>query len=628
MKKNKTNILKTNNLSVAFPTDSGIKSVLRDVSFTIQSGEVLGLVGESGSGKSMTARAITKLLPPKAQVLGGEIIFSTKGGDSTDLLSIKEREMRKRFRGKEISIIFQDAMGSFNPVVSIGRQIEEMFHLHTDLRGVDARRESMELLKQVRMPDVDEKYGNIASTLSGGMAQRANIAMMGLVTKPKLLIADEITTALDVTVQAQVLNLLMEVVRENDISLLFVTHDFGLIAEYADRVVVLHEGSVVENGPKEEVFDNPQSDYVRDVLRDLPRMGLKRKLNVGHTGLQENNPALIIKDMHVDFPVFGPHWFLLQKEIGSVKAVDGVSLTLNKGEILGVVGESGCGKTTLMRSVLGVLPQGAVSRGSVVFGTEELTSLSVQERKEVCKRIGGVAQGSASLNPRMRIRDIIAEGPDIHNLWQTTSARDRDEEKTDLVKKLMRDVELPANRMYDFPGRFSGGELQRVAIARALATNPDVLILDEPTSSLDASRKRTIMELLMRLREERNLSYILITHELPTVSEMCDRVAVMYLGRIVEIGITGEVFTNPRHPYTKALLSAVPIPDPKQARARRHQLLEGEVPSAMHIPLGCRFRTRCSYATERCSVEDPGLTVQGDDHLVACHYAEEIAAKT
>ena len=612
------NILEVKNLSVRFPTKNGTKTVLQDISFVMKRGEVLGLVGESGSGKSMTARAIAKLLPPKAQIPNGEIIF-----DSTDLLRIKEHEMRKRYRGKRISMIFQDAIGTFNPVVSVGQQLEEMFALHLGITGKEAELAGKELLKQVRISDVDEKYKSIAGILSGGQAQRVSLAMLGLITKPELLIVDEATTALDVTVQAQVLDLFIRMAKENDISLLFITHDFGLVAEYADRIVVLDKGSVVETGSTEEIFYEPKSDYVRGVLRDLPRMD--RRLRASKVESSNNETVLNIRDMRVVFPVFGSHLFFLQKEVGSVKAVDGVSFTLNKGEILGIVGESGCGKTTLMRAILDVLPPEAVFDGSVMLGDRELTTLSSGDRKSICQSIGGVAQGSTqSLNPRMRIRDIIAEGLDIHGLYQSAPGKDRDEEKTKRVESLMNDVGLPLERMYDFTGRFSGGELQRVAIARALATEPDILILDEPTSSLDASRKRTIMELLVRLQKERNLSYILITHELPAVAGVCDRIAVMYLGKIVEMGSTEEVFANPLHPYTKALLAAVPIPDPKQARARTRELLEGEVPSATNIPSGCRFRTRCPFATELCAEKVPELTGREVSHTVACHYAEEI----
>lgn len=616
------NILEVHNLSVGFPTKNGIKTVLQDVSFTMKRGEVLGLVGESGSGKSMTARAIAKLLPPKAQIPSGKIIF-----DSTDLLRVKEHEMRKRYRGKRISMIFQDATGTFNPVVSVGQQLEEMFAVHLGVTGKDAEFAGKELLRQVRIPDVDEKYKSIAGVFSGGQAQRVSLAMLGLITKPELLIVDEATTALDVTVQAQVLDLFVGMAKENNISLLFITHDFGLVAEYADQIVVLDKGSVVEQGSTEEIFYEPKSDYVRNVLRDLPRMD--RRLRASKVESTNTETVLNIRDMRVVFPVFDSHFFFLQKEVGNVKAVDGVSFTLNYGEILGIVGESGCGKTTLMRAILNVLPPEAVFNGSVLLGDKELTTLCDSERKSICRSIGGVAQSSAqSLNPRMRIRDIIAEGLDIHGLYRAASGKDRDEEKTKRVESLMNDVGLPPERMYDFPGRFSGGELQRVAIARALATEPDILILDEPTASLDASRKRAIMELLVRLQKERNLSYIFITHELPSVAGVCDRVAVMYLGKIVEMGSTEEVFSNPLHPYAKALIAAVPIPDPKKARARTRELLEGEIPSATNIPSGCRFRTRCPFATQLCQDVEPEFREYEPGHFAACHYAKEIKEGT
>lgn len=607
------NLLKVENLSVAFPSTKGEQEVLCDVSFKMNAGEVLGLVGESGSGKSMTARAIAKLLAPNAIISSGSILF-----EETDLLDLPESEMRKRFRGKKISIIFQDSAGSFNPVVSVGSQLEEMFHLHTDLSHDEIEKEIQLILEQVHIPDAAEKYSNIAAALSGGQAQRFNIAMMALITKPDLLIVDEATTALDVTIQAQVLDLLFQIAKENNIAVLFITHDFGLVAEYTDNVVVLQNGSVIERGSVEEIFSNPESEYVRNLLRDLPRVDHSLR---NDSASAPSSQVVGIEDLHVQFPIFGKKNTLLRGRVGEIKAVDGVSLSLHAGEILGIVGESGCGKTTLMRALLNVLPPEAEMDGSVTLLGKQLDGASRETEKLLRQKVGAVAQDPRrSLNPKMRVKDLIIEGVEIHNLFESSSVSGRVEESVERVTALMQAVGLDESLMMDFPDRLSGGELQRVAIARALATNPQILILDEPTASLDASRKKTILELLLKLQQERELSYIMITHELPTVASICDRVAVMYLGKVVEYGLTQDVFSNPQHPYTRLLMNSIPIPDPALAKERERMTTADEVPSAAHIPSGCRFRTRCPFATDECAHTEPDLQRREHGQLVACHY--------
>lgn len=611
-------LLRVENLSLAVPTAHGGKDIIRDISFEIKRGEVLGLVGESGSGKSMIAKAIAGILPPNVKAVGGEVYF-----DGVDLLSLPERKMRS-YRGSRISILFQDALGSLSPVMSVGAHLEEMYALHRpDVPSSDRKDAALELLRDsVHIPDAESKYRAIPGLLSGGQAQRVSIAMNALITTPDLLIVDEATTALDVTIQAQVLDLLFNVARDKDIAVLFITHDFGLIAEYTERVVVLDNGLVAERGSVEDIFERPQSRYVRNLLRDMPRMDKRLR---GDFSPPSGEPVLKVKDLNVRFPVFGRKRFFLEAHIGDIRAVDGVDFSLQEGEILGIVGESGCGKTTIMRSLLDILPHKAARSGLIEFWGEGIDHMSEHTRRDLRRRVGAVAQNPAgSLPSVMRIRDIIAEGMEIHDLFRSRSSRDCDSEKTDRVRALMEDVGLDPGRMNDFTRRMSGGELQRVAIARALATNPNILILDEPTASLDASRKHTILELLLRLQKERDLSYILITHELPTVAAMCDRVAVMYLGRIVETGEPREVFGNPKHPYTRLLLSAMPIPDPRRAKERERIAMEGEVPSALNIPSGCRFRTRCPLADELCAQIEPQLEVKKPGHLAACHYSEKV----
>lgn len=557
-------LLEVRGLSVDFVLPNGSKRVLDDVSFDLKRGEVLGLVGESGSGKSMTANAISCLLPKKAQVLGGEVIFF---GDETpaDFLKLSEREMRNKYRAKRVSLIFQDAKGSFSPPRSVGRHIEEMVRLHKGVSKKKAKGIAKEIFGSMfgDSKEGERNFDKITQSLSGGQAQRASIALAALVTKPDVLIADEATTALDVTVQAKVLDELMQVVRENNISLIFITHDFGLVAEYADRVVVLDKGKVVETGVTEDVFYRPQSEFVKNVLRDLPRID-KRLRQKEHTSLQNN--VINVQNLSVAFPYTTPKGLfgnVSEKEV----AVNNISLEIKEGEIFGVVGESGSGKTTFMRSVLRVLPDIAQLEGSVDVLDKDVYALEENQLRALRKMVGGVPQGTKqSLTPRKRIDFLISEALDIHNLYESDNADKKEEERRERVAQLMEAVELPVDRMRDYVARLSGGEAQRVAIASALATNPKVLFLDEPTASLDASRKHTILNLLLKLQEERGLTYVLISHELPTIASICDRVAVMWKGRIVELGGARQVLENSLHPYTQILRTSFSVPDPKEAR--------------------------------------------------------------
>ncbi|MEX0869897.1 MAG: ABC transporter ATP-binding protein [Candidatus Spechtbacterales bacterium] len=556
------NLLEVRDLTVAFPPSSRKKKeeealkgiVLDKISFDMKKGEVLGLVGESGSGKSMTSLAITGLLPDAAVLAEGEIVF-----EATDLLKISEREMRKKYRGKRISTIFQDAKGTFVPSKSVGPQIAEMFQLHEGMKKKEAREKALELLRQASISDPEGSYDKIISEFSGGEAQRASIAMMALATKPDLLIADEATTALDVTVQKRTLDYLMSVVCDKGISLLFITHDFGLIAEYTDRVVVLDKGKVVERGKTEDVFADPRSTFLKNVLANIPRMDKPLRRKTSQT--EFSGTVFEVSNLSVSFSTEESAGFF-KKTIKTNHAVDDVSLNLNDGEILGIVGESGSGKTTLMRSVLNTLVDRAERNGEVsVFG-KDVYSLSIKELMSVRRAITGVPQSSAQgLTPGKRVRDIVGEPLDIHNLYEAKTMRDRYNEKLDRVADLLRTVELSSERMHEVIGRFSGGEQQRVAIASALATDPSVLFLDEPTASLDASRKNTVLELLIRLHEERNLSLVIISHELATVASVCDRVIVMQNGKIVEEGSPEHVFGHPNHPYTQELVSSIPTPE-------------------------------------------------------------------
>ncbi|MDX1535425.1 MAG: ABC transporter ATP-binding protein [Candidatus Spechtbacterales bacterium] len=560
-------VLEVKSLTVSFPLsgekDGEKKTVLEDIAFNLNKGEVLGLVGESGSGKSMTASAIARLLPKKAIVESGEVFFNGK-----DLLKISEKEMRKEYRGKRISTIFQDAKGSFSPVTPIGPQIEEMLTLHKGLRGKAARAAAIELLRQANISNPEESYGKIISRLSGGEAQRASIAMMALSTTPDILIADEATTALDVTVQKKTLDYLMTVVRDKGISLLFITHDFGLVAEYADRVVVLDAGKVVETGSVEKVFKSPESEFMKRVLSSLPRIDKPLREKTPENAFSES--LIDVDDLDIEF-VRHKSTGLFSREELRTRAVDSVSFNLHRGEMLGIVGESGSGKTTLMRAILGpdILPSSARKTGDVSVLGNNVYDMGYKELRDLRKSITGVPQSSKqSLTPRVRVRDLVGESFDIHKMYDSKSAQEKDAEKTERVAALLEAVELPLRRMRDFPARLSGGEQQRVAIASALATDPEVLILDEPTASLDASRKNTILELLIKLHQERNLSFIIISHELATVASICDRVLVMQRGRVVEEGSPEKVFRDPDHPYTQELIASIPVPEVKERKNR------------------------------------------------------------
>jgi ABC-type glutathione transport system ATPase component len=588
-------ILKVENLTVAFPlniseeeaannpvyTDHILrprgrfvkknrpyKKILHSVSFDMKKREILGLVGESGSGKSMISLAISGLLPEGVEVVDGRVLF-----EGVELLHMPEKEMRKMYRGKRISTLFQDAKGIFVPSRSIGPQIAEMLVMHMNMSRKEAKLGAVELLREANISNPENSYDKIISELSGGEAQRASIAMMALSTKPDLLIADEATTALDVTVQKKTLDYLMKVVREKGISLLFITHDFGLVAEYADRVVVIDDGRVVEIGDVKRIFTEPRSEFLKRVLADLPRIDrpLREKMPLE----QMSEKVIDVSDLRVSFSAT-EHRGMFRRGIVTTDAVDNVSIRLYRGEILGIVGESGSGKTTLMRGILKVLPEKADTEGDVIVFGQDMYALSEKDLLLLRRKINGVPQSSSQgLTPGKRVRDLVGEPLDIHDLYESKRAYEREEEKTRRVAELLSAVEIPSSREREVIGRFSGGEQQRIAIASALATDPAVLMLDEPTASLDASLKNTILELLIKLHKERALSLIIISHELPIIASICDRVVVMWKGRVVETGTPAAVFGNPLHPYTKRLVSSVPIPDPHLARER--DKIEGDI---------------------------------------------------
>lgn len=571
------------------------------VSLAVRPGRTLGVVGESGAGKSVTMLAALRLLAtPPARVRGAALL------QGRDLLRLPRTELR-RVRGQVVGMVFQDPQSSLHPAYRIGTQIAEAIRAHhpqTSRRVAHGR--AVELLDRVGIPSALRRARDYPHEWSGGMRQRAMVAL-AIANRPALLVADEPTTALDVTVQAQVLDLLRDVQAEFGMALVLVTHDLGVVAEMADEVSVLHRGRVVEHGTADEVFHRPRAAHTVDLLAhrirlDAPALTTAARATPG-PGEPRGEPVLEARNLVRHFPARtgGRHRV--------VHAVDGVSLALYAGETLGLVGESGCGKSTLARTLVHLLPPTA---GQVVFEGRDVTRLSRAELRTVRARLRIVFQDPlAALNPRRTVGDIVAEPLRIHRRCHGAELRDR-------VRQLLRQVAVPPQRADGYPHELSGGQRQRIGIARALALDPRVLVLDEPVSSLDAAVRGTILELLTTLQAQLGLSYLFISHDLAVVRQVSHRIAVMYLGRVVETGPAAALCARPAHPYTQALLSAVPVPDPAQRALHTRILAAGELPDPLAPPCGCRFRTRCWLVEERCAVQEPVL--RGDDQRrCACH---------
>ncbi|GAB2499191.1 ABC transporter ATP-binding protein [Alkalibacterium psychrotolerans] len=536
-------LLQVENLKISFSTGDDLLEVVSDVSFEIEQGKTLGIVGESGSGKSVSARSIMRLLEKNA-VIDSEsrIIF-----DGQDILEKSDREMRQ-IRGKDIGMIFQDPMTSLNPTMKIGRQISETILIHQDVNKKEAARQAKEIMHLVGIPDVDTRYGQYPFEFSGGMRQRIIIAI-ALACKPKLLIADEPTTALDVTIQAQILDLLKDIQEKTGTSILLITHDFGVVANMCEKIVVMNKGRVVEHGTTKDIFSSPKEDYTKKLLAAIPNIHAekseesKAKLREIYSGKREK--LIEVKELAKHFP-------LGRKEI--LKAVNSVSFDIYKGETLGLVGESGSGKSTTGRTLLRLHE---ATSGETVYEGSDLNTYKKKQMKDMRKRVQFVFQDPySSLNPRQKVEDIIGEALDIHKLAK--SKKDRRKRVEDLLEL----VDLDKSFSQRFPHEFSGGQRQRIGIARALAVEPEFIVLDEPLSALDASVQAQIVDLLEDLQKKLNLTYLFIAHDLATVKQLSDRVAVMYKGNIVELADSEELFKNPVHTYTKRLLSAIPVPDP------------------------------------------------------------------
>ncbi|QKC80800.1 ABC transporter ATP-binding protein [Mesorhizobium sp. NZP2077] len=578
-------VLDIADLSVSVRGEDGQREVVSNLSLTLARGETLCIAGESGSGKSMTALAIMQLLPqPAARISSGRIHLG-----NTDLTDLDERQMR-RIRGDRIAMIFQEPMTSLNPVLSIGRQLTESIEAHTSLSPAEARQRAIEALKAVRISEAESRLKQFPHELSGGMRQRVMIAM-ALALEPDVLIADEPTTALDVTVQGEVLELLRDLQRQHGTSVILITHDMGVVAEMADRVIIMRHGRMVEEGKTSDIFARPRAGYTRELLAAVPRIGSGVGRQKSRNAAEASKPANVadVKDLHVRFDLRGG---IFGRVNARVHAVEGVSFSIAPNETLALVGESGCGKSTTAKALAGLVPYS----GNIVIGGRNLSGLGRDERRAVRRDVQMIFQDPfASLDPRMRVGDLVAEPLVIHGIASK-------EERSQRVAALFERVGLSADQMELYPHEFSGGQRQRVCIARALALRPKLIIADESVSALDVSVQARVLDLLKELQRDFGVAYLFISHDMAVVENISDRVAVMYLGQIVEMGTRDQVFSNPRHPYTKRLIEAVPVPDPAQRRSRFARL-DQEIPGATR---------RIGEAPLKLALQDVG-----NGHLVA-----------
>lgn len=558
-------ILSVRDLHVSFGPAASAKEVVHGVSFDLGVGEVLAIVGESGSGKSVTALSSNRLIDyAGGRITSGKIELLRADGSVLDVTSAGKQELTG-IRGAEIGVIFQEPMTSLNPVLTIGAQIEESFRLHRGLTGAQARAAARDALERVRIPDAERRLKATPNELSGGMLQRVMIAM-ALACNPRLLIADEPTTALDVTVQAQIMALLAELRRETDMSMIFISHDIGLVAGIADRVMVMQDGRVVEQGELGQILDKPQHPYTQHLLHAVPHFsgGVAARTDGARAIAPLPKPTLEVDDLVVRYPLKGG-WF--SKPVGAVHAVDGVAFDLMPGETLAIVGESGSGKSTTARAVLGLV---SPTRGA--FSVEAQAARPGQSRLPVQM----VFQNPyASLNPRLNVEQILAEPVIATGAPIDTAVRHR-------MAALLKRVGLPEDSLARYPHQFSGGQRQRLCIARALMLNPSVVVLDEAVSALDVSVQARVLELLVDLQQEYGLAYLFISHDMAVVERIAHRVAVMYAGQIVEIGDAKAVLSDPQHPYTKKLIAAVPTID---RRKQHFELDTRQVPSLVR-PVG------------------------------------------
>ena len=576
-------LLEFKNLVTEFHTEGTSVKAVNDVSFTLNKGETIGIVGESGSGKSVTSLSAMRLIPnPPGIISGGEIIFHQKDGTTTDLLKISEEQMRK-FRGNEIAMIFQEPMTSLNPVFTCGNQVMEAIILHQKLNNKAAKSLTLELFEKVQLPDPERIYSAYPHQISGGQKQRVMIAM-AMSCQPSVLIADEPTTALDVTVQKTILQLMQKLQTEQEMGILFITHDLGVIAELADKVVVMYKGKIVEQGSVWDIFNNPQHPYTKGLLACRPPLDKRYtflptvtdfmqtddKGNIVDNGVSvadftkklvisektriasqkalfANEPVLTIKNLKTYFPIKGGFFGGIT---GQVKAVDNVSFDVYPGETLGLVGESGCGKTTIGRTIIRLEEP---TSGEMLYKGKDIAKMNAKELRAFRKEVQIIFQDPySSLNPRMTIGNAIMEPMQVHGILAN------DNERKKRVEELLSRVNLDPSHFYRYPHEFSGGQRQRIGIARALAVNPKFIICDESVSALDVSVQAQVLNLLNELKQEFGLTYIFISHDLSVVKYMSDRMVVMQEGKIEEMGDADQICNNPGTDYTKKLIDAIP----------------------------------------------------------------------
>ncbi|MDA7963101.1 ABC transporter ATP-binding protein [Ruegeria sp.] len=571
-------------LRVEFQTKDGPVVGVEDVSFEVNPGETVCIVGESGSGKSVSSLSLMRLVEfGGGEIAGGQLLFDRRDGDEMDL-SNADQDLMKQIRGNEIGMIFQEPMTALNPVFTVGRQLTEGLRIHKDMTRAQAEERALELLRQVRIPEPERRLKQYPHELSGGMRQRVVIAM-AMACEPRLLIADEPTTALDVTIQAEILALMDRLKRETGTAVMFITHDMAVVAQMADRVVVMFRGNKVEEGTVNEIFENPQHDYTKALLAAVPKLGEMQGKSAPEPmkllGVEGQNIApipgteevlLTVKNLTTRFAVKGG---LLRRTISNVHAVEDVSFTLNKGQTLSLVGESGCGKSSAGRSILRLVEP---MSGEVDLDGVDIMKLDPGGLRKARLDMQMIFQDPfASLNPQMQLVDQVAEPMRNYGVASGTELQDR-------VAQLFDKVQLPRSFMRRFPHEMSGGQRQRIAIARALALNPKLIIADEAVSALDVSVQAQVLNLMMELQSELGLSYLFISHDMAVVERVSHHVGVMYLGRIVELGPRARVFENPQHPYTQALMKAVPIADPNQRKSEK-DLNFKPIPSPIH-PIG------------------------------------------
>ncbi|SEO43530.1 peptide/nickel transport system ATP-binding protein [Salinihabitans flavidus] len=569
------------NLRVEFQTKDGPVLAVDDVSFDIRPSETVCIVGESGSGKSVSSLSLMRLVEfGGGEISGGRLIFDRKTGGETDL-AITDQKLMRTIRGNEIGMIFQEPMTALNPVFTVGRQLTEGLRIHMGMNRAQAKARALELLKQVRIPEPERRLQQYPHELSGGMRQRVVIAM-AMACEPRLLIADEPTTALDVTIQAEILALMDRLKRETGTAVMFITHDMAVVAQMADRVVVMFRGKKVEEGTVDEIFNSPKHDYTKALLAAVPRLGemqgkslpepMKLLGDTEHSrkpipGTEE--VLLEVKNLVTRFPVKGGFF---RRTVANVHAVEDVSFSINKGQTLSLVGESGCGKSTAGRSILRLVEP---LSGQIRLGDTDIVALDQQGLRKARLDMQMVFQDPfASLNPQMQLMDQVAEPMRNYGTVKGDALRKR-------VEMLFDRVELPRSFMRRYPHELSGGQRQRVAIARALALNPKLIISDEAVSALDVSVQAQVLNLMMELQAELGISYLFISHDMAVVERVSHNVGVMYLGRIVELGPRAAVFEDPQHPYTQALMKAVPVADPSKRKAEK-DLNFKPIPSPIH----------------------------------------------